>query len=87
MEKLKIELIKGKFINYSKVSVNEGYSFYNKDNVDEMYYMKEIMTPLLDAEKINEQYIVVVGDAEALNLIEDQKRQEALDKELANVEN
>ena len=49
--------------------------------------MKEIMTPLLDAEKINEQYIVVVGDAEALNLIEDQKRQEALDKELANVEN
>lgn len=81
-----IENIEGKFINYSKVKSQKNYCFYDKD-CEELYYMNEVTTPLTDIEAIKEKYIIVIGDAEALNLIEDQKRQEALDKELANVEN
>lgn len=65
---LKIEKIKGTFLNYSKVSVDKGYCFYDVDYEEEnRNYTTSITTPLTDEEAIRKKYIVVQGNAEELN--------------------
>ena len=65
---LKIEKIKGTFLNYSKVSVDKGYCFYDVDYEEKnRNYITSITTPLIDEEEIRKKYIVVQGNAEELN--------------------
>lgn len=61
-----INIINGRFNNYSEVKALSGYCFYDVDD-EERQYMNSIITPLTDETEIKRKYVVVVGDAEKLN--------------------
>ena len=61
-----INIINGRFNNYSKVWVVDGYCFYDADE-EERQYMNKVITPLTDETEIKRKYVVVQGDAEKLN--------------------
>lgn len=71
-----INIINGRFNNYSKVWVSNGYCFYDVDD-EQRQYMTSITTPLTDETEIKRKYVVVMGDAEKLN----EELQNALDSE------
>lgn len=63
-----IKKVQGRFIEYSDVTIADGYCFYDKDGSEESRsYMNRISTPLVDEVEIREKYIVVEGNAEDLN--------------------
>lgn len=61
-----IERIYGRFRDYSKVTIGEGYCFYDKD-AEDIVYMNNIATPILDESILRAKFIVVQGNAEQLN--------------------
>lgn len=66
MEHIKIE-IKGKFTKYAELTADYGYCFYDVDD-EERYYTTSIATPITDIEELRRKYIVVIGDADYLNI-------------------
>lgn len=59
-------LIKGKFVDYTQLTAQNGYCFYD---VDDEYrnYMTSITTPITDEVELERKYIEVVGNADELN--------------------
>lgn len=65
---LKIDLVQGKFFNYSQVYVDDGYCFYDIDEPEDVRsYMTTITTPITDLLELKRKYIVVQGHADQLN--------------------
>lgn len=61
-----IENIKGKFVDYTKLTAEQGYCFYDKD--DELRnYLTSITTPITDTLELERKYIAVQGNADELN--------------------
>lgn len=63
---LNIEKITGKVNTYSRVSIEQGYCFYDVD-AEERQYMNYIATPITDEYELRKKYVVVEGDADVLN--------------------
>lgn len=61
-----INIINGKFNNYAKVWVLNGYCFYDVDEQDRQY-MESITTPITDEAELKRKFVVVQGNAEKLN--------------------
>lgn len=74
MEHIKIE-IKGKFTKYAELIAEQGYCFYDVDD-EQRYYMTSIATPIIDIEELKRKYIVVIGDADYLNIQLQEENQE-----------
>lgn len=73
---LKIDLVQGRFINFAKVSVDDGFCFYDIDESEtERSYMTDLTTPVTDEAELRRKYVVVEGDAEKLNEELEEKRQ------------
>ena len=66
MENIKIENIKGKFIDYTKLTAESGFCFYDKDQ-EERNYLTSITTPITDKQELERKYVVVQGNAYELN--------------------
>lgn len=65
---LKIKLVQGTFINFAKLSVDDGYCFYDVDEPEtERSYMTDLTTPVINMLELRRKYIVVAGDADKLN--------------------
>ena len=63
-----IENIKGRFVDYTKLSAKQGYCFYDIDEAeDKRNYMTSITTPITDRQELERKYIAVQGNAEELN--------------------
>ena len=77
MDEIIIENIKGRSIEYSRITALNGYCFYDKDE-EVLSYMDSITTPVTDPQEIAKKYIVIKGNAEELN--------KALEKERTLVE-
>jgi hypothetical protein len=65
MEHIKIE-IKGKFNKYAVLTAKKGYCFYDV-NEEQRNYTTQVFTPVVDVAELEKTYIVVQGDADALN--------------------
>jgi hypothetical protein len=77
MDGIKIENIKGKFVDYTKLIAESGFCFYDKDQEDR-FYLTSITTPITDTQELERKYIVVQGNAEDLNAeLEKQRLEES----------
>ena len=77
---LKFEEIKGRFNNYTKITANDGYCFYDADlPQEERNYMQSIDTPILNRTVLESKFIAVVGNADQLNEQLDKEREEKED--------
>jgi hypothetical protein len=61
-----INIINGRFNNYAKVWVGNGYCFYDADSEDRQYF-ESIITPITDETELKRRFVVVQGSAEKLN--------------------
>ena len=65
---LKFEEIKGRFNNYTKITANDGYCFYDADlPQEERNYMQSIDTPICDKNELERKFIAILGNANELN--------------------
>ena len=79
---LEFKEIIGRFTNYTSITANDGYCFYDADlPQDERNYMQSIDTPILDRNILERKFIAVLGNADELNKQLEKERQE---KENAN---
>lgn len=65
MEHVNIE-IQGKFNKYAVLTAKNGYCFYDV-NEEQRNYTTQVFTPVVDVAELEKTYIVVQGDADALN--------------------
>ena len=70
-----IKTINGKFRTYVEVRSPLGYCFYDVD-AEERNYLEYIATPILNEEELKRKFVLVEGNADALN--------EQLQQEVAN---
>lgn len=77
MEHLNIE-IKGKYTKYAEITAKQGYCFYDIADEERVYFEK-IFTPITDVIEIAKKYIVVDGNADALNEELDKQREQRLE--------
>lgn len=61
-----INIINGRFNDYAKVWVVDGYCFYDADS-EERQYFDSIITPITDVLELKRKFVVVQGNAEKLN--------------------
>ena len=61
-----INIIYGKFRNYSEVRSPKGYCFYDID-AEEKNYLEYIITPIIDVEELKRKFVLVYGNVEVLN--------------------
>lgn len=81
MEGIIIRNIKGKFVDYTQLTAESGYCFYDKDRTEEeRNYLTSITTPITDKQELERKYVVVQGNAETLN-------NEIFEKQLKEIEN
>lgn len=66
MEHIKIE-IRGNIHKYSYLEAEQGYCFYDIDD-EQRQYMTSISTPIIDETELARKYVVVIGDADYLNM-------------------
>lgn len=78
---LNIEKITGKVNTYSRVSIEQGYCFYDVD-AEEKQYINYIATPITDESELRRKFVVVDGDADVLN--EELQRQREVTDEYRN---
>ena len=78
MENIRIENIKGKFVDYTKLTAESGFCFYDKDE-KERNYLTSITTPVTDTQELESKYVAVWGDAQELNAKLDEERQKAVE--------
>ena len=82
MEGIIIENIKGKFVDYTKLTAESGYCFYDKDRTEEeRNYLTSITTPITDRQELERKYVAVWGNADELNAKLEEERQKAVDDE------
>ena len=75
MEHIKTE-IEGKFTEYSVLTAEQGYCFYDVDE-EERQYFEKIFTPITDEQELKRKYVAVQGNAEELNAeLEEQRLKE-----------
>ena len=81
MEHIRVE-IKGRFTKYAELKAELGYCFYERNaSEDELRYIDRLFTPITDEVTLNEMYVVVDGNADALNEELDKQRQQRLEAE------
>lgn len=66
MNGIKIENIKGRFIEYTQLTAESGYCFYDKD-AEDRNYLTSITTPITDKQELERKYIAIQGNADELN--------------------
>lgn len=66
MDGIRIENIKGRFVDFIKLTAESGFCFYDKDE-EERNYLTSITTPITDKQELERKYIVVQGNAQDLN--------------------
>lgn len=74
MEHINIE-IKGKFNKYAVLTAEQGYCFYDI-NEEELNYINQIFTPIIDKIELEKTYVVVQGYADVLNEQLNKEREE-----------
>ena len=68
MDGIIIESIKGKVVDYTELTAESGFCFYDIDQAEEeRNYLTSITTPITDTQELERKYIVVQGNAEELN--------------------
>lgn len=72
------ELISGKFVNYTQLTAQNGYCFYDVDD-EQRNYLNSITTPITDDAELERKYVAVVGDAGVLN--EELEKQREIERE------
>ena len=80
MENIRIENIKGKFVDYTILTAESGFCFYDKDQ-EERNYLTSITTPITDRQELERKYVAVWGNADELNANLEEERQKAVDDE------
>lgn len=85
MDGIIIENIKGKFVDYTKLTAESGFCFYDKDQ-EEHNYLTSITTPITDGQELERKYIAVQGNAEELNAkLEEQRLKESENGDNTNI--
>lgn len=68
MEGVKIENIKGRFIDFTNLTAEDGYCFYDVDDKEEdRNYLTFITTPIVDRQELERKYVPCWGNADELN--------------------
>lgn len=78
MEHINIE-IQGKFNQYAVLTAEDGYCFY--DTTEELNYLIQVFTPIIDIAELERTYVVVYGDADKLNRELEKERESAITEE------
>ena len=80
MDGIRIENIKGKFVDYTKLTAESGFCFYDADQTEEeRNYLTSITTPITDGQELKRKYIAVWGNADELNAKLEEERQKVVD--------
>ena len=80
---IKVQVIIGKFINYSELLADDGYCLYDKD---ERQYHTSVKTPITDVLVLDDKYVAVLGDADVINQeVAEMVGEENLKNEVNNV--
>ena len=80
MENIIIENIKGKFVDYTQLTAESGYCFYDKDQAEEeRNFLTSITTPITDEQELERKYVAVWGNADELNAKLEEERQKVVD--------
>lgn len=85
MNGIKIENVKGRVVDYTILTAEKGFCFYDKDETDRNY-LTSITTPITDPNELERKYIVVQGNAEELNkALEEQRLKEMENGDNTNI--
>lgn len=75
MDGIIIENIKGRFVDYTKLTAESGFCFYDKDQAEEeRNYLTSITTPLTDTQELKNKFCVVQGSSEYLNSLQQERQ-------------
>ena len=82
---IKMQIIVGRFRNYTELIADDGYCFYDKDASEtDLQYHTNLKTPENDVLKLKEKYVAILGNADVLNQELAEKMQAEMEAENLN---
>lgn len=78
MDGIRIKNIKGTIVDYTILTAENGYCFYDTDD-EQQNYVTSITTPITERSELERKYVAVWGDADELNGKLDEERQRRLE--------